>query len=183
MPSLILTLVGPDRPGLVRAMSERVADAGGSWLESRMARLGGQFAGMARIELPEGAAAALRSNLAGIDGMRVELFEAGASGGAMPGAHRVRAIVELVGQDRPGIVRDLTTALADIGANIEELATNVESGSFSGETMFRANATISLQSDTGIEALRTALERLGNEMMVDLHEADAAAAPSGTLLP
>ena len=49
MTDLVLTLIGPDRPGLVEAVAEVVAAHGGNWLESRMARLAGKFAGILRI--------------------------------------------------------------------------------------------------------------------------------------
>ena len=65
MASLILTVVGPDRPGLVRAIAEAVAARGGSWLESRMARLAGQFAGIVLVEAPESAGRSPRTGGAG----------------------------------------------------------------------------------------------------------------------
>ncbi len=46
MADLVLTLIGPDRPGLVEAVAEPIAAHGGNWLESRMAHLAGQFAGI-----------------------------------------------------------------------------------------------------------------------------------------
>ena len=48
-----MTLLGTDRPGLVRVLADLVANHGGNWLDSRMARLAGQFAGIVRIECPE----------------------------------------------------------------------------------------------------------------------------------
>ncbi len=174
MASLILTLVGPDRPGLVRTLSTQVAHAGGSWLESRMARLAGQFAGIVRVDVPHAAIAALHEAAAAWerDGFRVVVRDAEA---APDTAARSIAELELVGQDRPGIVRDLAQVLATHGVNIEELTTNVESASFSGETMFRATARLGIPAPLTIADLRDGLEHLGNEMMVDLRPAPETA--------
>ena len=52
MTDLVLTLIGPDRPGLVESLAKRVTAHGGNWVESRMAHLAGQFAGILRVEVP-----------------------------------------------------------------------------------------------------------------------------------
>jgi glycine cleavage system regulatory protein len=177
MASLTLSVIGPDRPGLVGALSERVAAAGGNWLESRMARLAGRFAGVVLVDVPEDAADRLAHDLAALeaDGLRVTVgrgLEAGASDAAA-GAARHALTLELVGQDHPGIVRDIARALAGRGVNIEELATEVASGSFSGERLFRATARLSAPADLPTEALRDTLEDLANELMVDVELEEA----------
>jgi glycine cleavage system regulatory protein len=175
MGSFIVTLVGPDRPGLVSTLAGQVACHGGSWLESRMARLAGQFAGIVRIELPdEAAVATIRFAL---DGLREEGFGVLLQEAATPPttvAGDLHATLSLIGQDRPGIVRDLTRILAAHRVNIEELTTNVESASFSGEEMFRAAARLRIPAPLGLAQIRTALEGLGNEFMVDVQAGAAA---------
>jgi glycine cleavage system regulatory protein len=166
MASLILTVVGPDRPGLVRALSEAVAARGGSWLESRMARLAGQFAGIVLVEAPESLAADLRALES--QGLRI-VVHSGAAGAVA--AAEPRLALEVVGNDRPGIVRDIAQILAGSGVNIEELTTGVASGSFSGETLFRVTALVRAPSAAAVEAVRAGLETLGNELMVDIHPA------------
>lgn len=168
MASLILTVIGPDRPGLVRALSETVAAIGGSWLESRMARLGGQFAGIVLVEAPE----ALRDDLRALEsqGLRIAV-QSGEAGPAAEAAAEPRLALEVVGNDRPGIVRDIARILAESGVNIEELTTGVASGSFSGETLFRVTALVSAPDEAAMDAARAGLERLGNELMVDIQPA------------
>lgn len=163
MASLILTVIGPDRPGLVRALSEAVAAHGGSWLESRMARLGGQFAGIVLIDAPVSVIADLQA-LAG-QGLRIAV-ESGES--VPPAATQPVMALAVVGNDRPGIVRDIARIIAESGVNIEELTTNVESGSFSGEPLFRVTASLRAPDGTAIETMRAGLEKLGNELMVDI---------------
>lgn len=162
MASLILTVIGPDRPGLVRALSAAVAARGGSWLESRMARLAGQFAGIVLVDAPAGLLDDLRTLES--QGLRIITQDVGPIPEPASGQ---RMTLEVVGNDRPGIVRDVTQVLAECGLNIEELATDVSSGSFSGGTLFRAQAVLRAPSEAAIEAARTGLEELGNELMVE----------------
>ncbi len=167
MASLILTVVGPDRPGLVRALSEAVAASGGSWLESRMARLAGQFAGIVLVEAPESLLADLRA----LESQGLRIVAQGGGAATAVTAMEPRLTLEVVGNDRPGIVRDVTRVLADSGVNIEELTTGVASGSFSGEALFRATALLRAPHAAAVDAIRAGLERLGNELMVDIQPA------------
>jgi glycine cleavage system regulatory protein len=165
MASLILTVVGPDRPGLVRALSEAVAARGGSWLESRMARLAGQFAGIVLVEAPE----SLLDDLRALEsqGLRIGV-QGGVAGTVLAAAAEPALALEVVGNDRPGIVRDIAQIMAENGVNIEELTTGVVSASFSGEPLFRVTAKVRAPSEAAVDAVRAGLERLGNELMVDI---------------
>jgi glycine cleavage system regulatory protein len=164
MASLILTVIGPDRPGLVRALAEAVATQGGSWLESRMARLAGQFAGIVLVEAPDALVDSLRPLES--EGLRITVQPATSCHGIAAGTPRLA--LEVVGNDRPGIVRDISQVLAANGVNIEELTTGVVSGSFSGETLFRVMASLRAPNMAAMDAVRAGLELLGNELMVDI---------------
>jgi glycine cleavage system regulatory protein len=166
--TLVLTVIGPDRPGLVDALSTTVAAHGANWLESRMAHLGGHFAGLLRVSVPEAHSAALRRALRDLEGagLRV-LVEAGDTTASDP-SDRVLAL-ELVGLDRPGIIREVSRALAQRGVNVEELDTCCESAPMSGETLFRARARLRAPAGTPVEELRTTLEKIAGELMVDLN--------------
>lgn len=163
---LVLTVIGPDRPGLIRAIAEEITAAGGNWLESRMASLAGQFAGIVLASVPRANADELVARLEALrtQGLRLTI-ERGAQQPALPdrGMH-----LDLVGHDRPGIVRDITRVLADRGVSVDELETEAESGSFSGESLFRARARLRLPPALTVDALRDALESLANELMVDI---------------
>jgi glycine cleavage system regulatory protein len=175
MASLILTVIGPDRPGLVRALAQSVAAHGGSWLESRMARLGGQFAGIVRVDAPESLQDELRALES--EGLRIVVQTGEATEISAAGQAGERLALEVVGNDRPGIVRDVARVLAEHGVNIEELTTGVVSGSFSGETLFRATALVRAPDAASVAAIRAGLEFLGNEMMVDIHPAGDDTSP------
>jgi len=162
MALMILNIIGPDRPGLVRALSEALAARGGNWLESRMARLAGQFAGIVMVEAPD----AFTADLAALEAAGLRITVTVAHGEAA--AHGPRLLLEVVGNDRPGIVQAVTQVLAARGVNIEEMTTNVTNGAFSGGSLFRANIVVRAPSDLVADGLGAGLEGLGEDMMVDV---------------
>lgn len=168
---LVLTVIGRDRPGLVNAVSEIVASGGGNWLDTRMANLAGQFAGMLLVAIEPAKAEALTASLKALEAQGLHVTVAHSDGSPHAAGRSLR--LELVGLDRPGIVRDVSRILAEHRVNILELETGQESASFSGDAMFKARAL--LQPPDGLELadLKTALEGLANELMVDLHLQDA----------
>ena len=162
---LILSAQGSDRPGLTRALAEAVAGAGGNWLESHLSRLGGRYVGSVLVELDSGALAAFEAAVRGVDaaGLSVSLLPAGEE----PAASGETLRLELVGTDRPGIVREVTTVLADLGVNIEDFVTSTDNGAWSGERLFRAAARLALPPGVASGDVRAALEALSGEIMVD----------------
>ena len=167
MDSLVVTVVGPDRPGLVSLLSERGRTHGASWEESRMARLAGQFAGIVHFAVPPENAAALTIALQELGALGLRVVVAPGIGATLPGAGRVLQL-ELVGQDRPGIVRDISRALAELGVSIQELTTELSSGAMSGEHMFNAEALLHVPAGVSTAELSAVLEDLANELMVDV---------------
>lgn len=169
---LVLTFVGDDRPGLVSEISQAVAAHGGTWLESRSARLAGKFAGILLVQIPDESVIPLESALAKLapSGLRISI-ERGAAAESERAARTVK--LDLVGNERPGIVRDVTQALTQLGVNIEEFASGLEGEPFTGIKMFHATARLSVPEGLKLEHLRKALERLAAEIMVDLSVAES----------
>ena len=165
--SLVLTFIGHDRPGLVEAISRTVAASGGSWRDSRLAHLAGEFAGIVLVDVADAKVAALSADLQGLEatGVRVTVARSDAAGTAP----RHRAVkLALVGHDRPGIVRDVTQVLTRLGVNIEEFTSGIESAAFTGDEMFRAAALLRVPDAITCGDVRDALEGLAGEIMVDI---------------
>ena len=167
MADLVLTLIGPDRPGLVEAVAEVVATHRGNWLESRMAHLAGKFAGILRVEVASDKVPALLAALAELDSRGLKVVGEPSSQASMDTAGRTLDL-ELVGLDRPGIVREISQLLASSGANVEELSTDRTSAPMSGEMLFLAKARVRLPSSADLGTLRAALERLASDLMIEL---------------
>jgi len=163
---LILTVVGSDRPGLTRAIADAVFAAGGNWLESHLSRLGGKYVGSVLVELPEERIDELAAAARAIDaaGLKVELVPA-ATETAQAQGHTLG--IEIVGQDRPGIVREVTTVLAGLNVNIEDFTTAIEGSAWSGAPLFRAQAKLLVPAALSTDEVREALERISAEIMVD----------------
>jgi glycine cleavage system regulatory protein len=173
MPSpLVLTFLGRDRPGLVNAISEKIADHGGTWLESRLAHLAGEFAGIVLVGAPEKNIAELTAALGDLEagGLQVTVKR---SESAPAETNTTSLDLALFGNERPGIVRDVTQALTALGVNIEEFSSSLESAPFTGLEMFRANARLRVPSGVSSADVQKTLERLAAEIMVDLSVSDA----------
>ena len=165
--TLVMTVIGADRPGLVESVASIVAAHGGNWLESRMSRLGGQFAGILRVQVPSDREAALTAALQelGVKGLAVVIHSDKASA---TGAKAELRALEIVGQDRPGIVQQITRALAQHGVNVEELETECVSAAMSGETLFKAKAKVLVPASVNIAALKAELEKIAADLIVEV---------------
>ncbi|MEX1017071.1 MAG: ACT domain-containing protein [Phycisphaeraceae bacterium] len=164
--SFVLTVVGPDRPGLVESLSETIAVHQGNWVESRMATVAGQFAGLVWLSVPSEQAQALEAALHDLEsrGLRV-VVRSGEP--ATPEPARVMRL-ELVGHDRPGIVRDLARALSQRGINVEELTSESYSAPMSGEPLFKARLELGIPPEADMSELHKALEALSEQLCLDL---------------
>jgi glycine cleavage system regulatory protein len=166
-----MTVIGPDRPGLVESVADLVASHGGNWLESRMSRLGGQFAGILRVEVPTEKEQALVENLKTLNSRGLTVVVHSDERKAEPPPGRVRTL-EIVGQDRPGIVRQISHALASYGVNVEELHTECASAAMSGETLFKARVKLRVPDSADVEQIRQKLERIASDLIVDVSFAE-----------
>ena len=164
---LVLTILGTDRPGLVESVANIVAHHGGNWLESRMCRLGGEFAGILRIQMEAAQEQQLQRDLAALQAQGLTVSVASARSKAEPTTGRP-AILELVGQDRPGIVREVSRALARKGINVEELSTECSSAPMSGENLFKAQAKLRIPDSCPLPELRKELEHIAGNLLVDI---------------
>jgi len=178
-------LIGPDRPGLVEEVAAVVASHGGNWLESRMAHLAGKFAGILRVEISLDKADSLLAALTALEGRGLKVV--GEPSGGSPSSIEAAVAaslgrtldLELVGLDRPGIVREISQLLANSGANVEELSTDRTSAPMSGEMLFVAKARVRLPNDSDLANLRAALERLANDLMVEIRLIETALEAKG----
>ncbi len=172
MIDLVLTLIGPDHPGIVDSVSEVVVANGGNWLESRMANLAGKFAGVLRVEVPEAQAAALEAALGRLEATGLKVVVERTEADRAP---RPRTLeIELVGLDRAGLVHEISTLLAAQHVNVEELATDRPLAAHSGDRMFQAQIRVNVPDTTDLTELRQGLERLAADLMVEIRLLDAA---------
>ena len=162
--SLVLTVIGDDRPGLVGQLSAAISNHGGNWLESSMSHLAGKFAGIVCVAIDDSHLDALKSELASLQGLRIT---AEVSESAEAPASR-RLTLALVGHDRIGIVREVSQVLARHAVNVEELSTHTASAPMSAEILFHATAELTASPTLDARALIRDLEQISNDLMVDI---------------
>ncbi|CDF81876.1 glycine cleavage system protein R [Pseudomonas sp. QL9] len=167
MNHLVLTVIAADQPGLVERVAQCIAAHGGNWLESRMSRMAGQFAGILRVAVPAEGYDELVEGLQELadHGIRVMLADSGID----PACNWKPIHLDLVGNDRPGIVRDITRLLAEHGVNLERLHTEVLPAPMSGEPLFHADALLAVPLTLSLDLLQSRLEELADDLMVELN--------------
>ena len=166
---LVMTVIAPDRTGLVESIARAVAENGGNWLESRLCRLGGEFAGILRVEIPAGKKSELLAALKKISGLNVTVRD---DERKIASANARQTKLEIVGHDRPGIVRDISAALARANVNVEEFSSEIISAPMSGEDLFKAIARLQLPENCNLAALKTDLEKIAADLLVDVSFAE-----------
>jgi len=166
MTTLILSVVGSDRPGLTQALAKAVLSAGGNWLESHLSQLGGLYVGSVLVELDADRVEALRAAVAAVDAQGLEVRIAPAVEVAGPAGEALE--LSLVGQDRPGIVHQVTGVLSDLGANIEAFGTRLSIEPHQGGPLFHLDARLRLPPGLTAAAVQDALEAISGEIMVDI---------------
>ncbi len=168
MANLILSVVGSDRPGLTEALAAAVFSAGGNWLESHLSRLGGLYVGSVLVGLDEGRVDALRAAVSAVDAQGLEVRIAPAVEDVAAAAEGEVVAFSLVGQDRPGIVHQVTGVVSNLGANIEAFETRLSVEPHSGAPLFHMDARLRLPPTLKADAVQAALEAISAEIMVDV---------------
>ncbi|MGV6809170.1 MAG: glycine cleavage system protein R [bacterium] len=164
--TVILTLLGQDRSGLVERLADVLKAHHANWQESRMIHLGGQFAGLLQIRLPSTQLSALKTALAKLEQAGLRILIESDENDHTP---RYDVWLEVLGQDRTGIVYDISQQLANLHVNIEQMFTEQRSASMSGETLFYAKLHLSLPANMSADQVQTALESLSDQLMIDFY--------------
>lgn len=166
---LVLTISGKDRSGLVEKLAEVIAANGGNWEHCRMAHLAGRFVGLLEVTVSGAQQQDLESALRTISDLDV-MIAAGATPSEVEPLRQFD--LEIVGGDHPGIVRDVFSALALAGVNVEELSTRAYSAPDFGGNLFEAKARLACSSDVDRDAIREQLETIAQDVMVDINLLD-----------
>jgi glycine cleavage system regulatory protein len=166
MATFVLTVLGDDRPGLVSAISAPISEHGASWERSQLAHLAGKFAGIVVVSVADERYEALLADLAALDAQGLQIaFE---RSDAVSPREAQGLVLELLGNDRPGIVAEISSALAEHDVSIEELITDVHEAPHAGGMLFEARAVLDAPSGADLDGLRSVLEGLADELMVDI---------------
>lgn len=168
---LVMTIIGDDRPGLVDQLAKVIVDNEGNWLESQLAHLANKFTGIVTVQVPEEKANTLQAAAKSIEGLSVHVEVAADSTMATlpPGTPLV---LDVIGQDRLGIVRKIAHCLAECGVNVEKLHSACESAPMSGEQLFRAHIQARVPEGANEDAIHREIEEIASDLMVDIRFSD-----------
>lgn len=164
MKPLIFTLLGKDKPGLIDSLAKQVYELGGNWLASSFAHMAGNFTGFVQIELPGDNHEALIEAFSNHPDLQIHLV----SGNDGEGAQTQSVMIEVMGNDKPGIVQELTSVLNQFNLNIVKFESSCGSAPNWGSALFKAQATVDVPADFDLSTLREALEEIANDLIVDI---------------
>lgn len=177
MATFTLTCVGDDRPGLVSALSAPISAHHASWERSQMARLAGKFAGVLLLEVADDRADALVTDLTALSDIGLHVIVERTD--EPPERASVRLGLELIGADHPGIVAEISAALAASRIGFEELHTDVREAPMAGGMLFEAHAVLEAPPDIDTDDLRSSLEAIADALMVDIKLSDVVETEAG----
>lgn len=166
MKKLVITFISDDRPGLVEKLSQMVQQRDGNWLESKMAQLSGKFTGIVEISLPDEQVSLLTEELKALSSEGISLL-AEAVASEPPQAQLNSGEVSILGLDRPGIVKEISTALATLNINVEEFHSLVEAAPMTGQPLFKAEAAIGIPSDVNLHSLQEKLDVISQRLDIE----------------
>ena len=165
---LVLTVIADDKPGLVETLAEVIADHKGSWLESSMSQLAGKFAGILRVSVATNRAQNLIDALSSLPA-DLKLLVEQAEAEELPDKPTTVDLL-LMGNERPGIIREISHALAMLSVNVKQLSTHCDPAPMSGDVLFRARAVLQVPTGMLVEDLQEVLERLADDLIVELKD-------------
>lgn len=164
MKPVIFTIIGNDKPGLVDAVAKKVYEYGGNWQGSSFAHMAGQFAGFVEALVPADKHQALIDALNSIDGLQVH--SQSVSDSTQTDADELT--IEVMGNDRPGIVQQITNVLNRFSLNIINFNSTCESAPNWGSEMFKARIRVALPAEVDQDDVKDALEAVANDLVVDI---------------
>jgi glycine cleavage system regulatory protein len=166
MTTLILTVAGADRPGLVAAVADAVDAHGGNWENSRLAELAGTFAGVIEVSVAPDRADELQSALRALTGLLTVTIHTGSD--AAPRTPVDTLSLSVLGNDRAGIVHEISAVLNAHELSITSMTTETRDAAMAGGRLFESTVTATLPASADLDALRHDLEKLATEIQVDI---------------
>jgi glycine cleavage system transcriptional repressor len=167
--TVVFTLTGPDRVGIVEEVSEILVGLSCNVETSRMARLGGEFAILMAVSVP----AEKHVDLEGaFQPLVAQGYRVCASGGSVPSGldapHAATYRIVVTGADHEGIVHEIARGLSGAGINIESMETGTVNSSITGTPLFTMSALVAVPADIADSPWIETLEEAGNQAGVDI---------------
>jgi glycine cleavage system regulatory protein len=163
---LVLTAIGEDKPGLVESLAQVIADNSGNWLESSMSQLAGKFAGILRVSVSDNDADQLIGALDSISDQLKLVIERVDTDKLAESQQTIE--LNLVGNDRAGIIREISQVLANLSINVEQLTTECSPAPMSSDVLFKAKAILKVPANLEQDVLQQEIEQLADDLIVEI---------------
>ena len=163
---IVLTVIAYDKPGLVGSLSQIIASNSGNWLESSMSQLAGKFVGILRVSVDDDRVEKLIEELNGLSSEIKLIIEKTVDESAGQQSQMVE--LSLVGNDRAGIIKEISAAVSELGINMERLNTECVPAPMSSDALFKAKATLEVPENVALEQLQNKLEQLADDLIVEI---------------
>ena len=164
--SIVFTFLGDDKPGLVEQLATTVNSAGGNWLESNLSHMAGKFAGIVRVSVETEKASDLETLLLKHNSTTLTVTVDNCEPAIKESVHHGK--LSVIGNDRCGIVQEVTKALASHGINIQELQSRVSSAPMTGSRLFEAEICFQVSAQTKADAVTTELDDIADKLDIDI---------------
>ena len=161
---VILSIIGPDKPGIVSDISEIIKKYSGNIEKSRMIRLGDFFTIMMLININAKNTENLQSEFNNYSNYQISIHK---SKNKIDTSDECFHTVHLNGIDNEGIVYEITNQLSELDINIEELKTNVSNAPMSGLTLFSLTAKIN-HPKLNYKILKMKMDELATKLDVNI---------------
>jgi len=164
--SIVFTFLGNDKPGLVEQLATTVNSVGGNWLESNLSHMAGKFAGIVRVSIETEKANDLKTLLLKHNSTTLTVTVDNCEPAIEMPVHHGK--LSIIGNDRCGIVQEVTKALASHGINIQELQSRVSSAPMTGSPLFEAEICFQVSAQTKADAVTTELDDIADKLDIDI---------------
>ncbi|MFL0799966.1 MAG: cellulose-binding protein [Agarilytica sp.] len=165
---ILVSVISDDKPGVVEAIAETISNEGGNWLESRLSQLSGKFAGVIRLSIAPEKTQALETKLLELDQKGIWIKCEQVETATKNNTENASAKIHVLGPDRSGIVKELSTALVAQQINLAELETSLSSMPYSGDPLFEASGQLEIPLGTDRSELRDTLDRIADALALDI---------------
>ena len=163
---LVVTVLAEDRPGIVESLAQTVSAHSGNWMESRMNRLAGKFAGILLVEVATQNSSQLQKALGALKKQGISIRIENST--LVHDQHKIALCIDIIANDRPGIVDEIAVLLSSNNVNLKSLETFCASAPMSAGIMFHAQAYMQLPEVLSQDALMRLLESLSDDLMVEV---------------
>jgi glycine cleavage system regulatory protein len=171
MIELVLTIIGRDRAGVVASLADVVRFHNGNWKRSELAEIAGTFAGVVVVEVGDDRVDELLTNLLVLrdQGLHVTAQQVEAPTDT-PHAEEVR--LRLTGDDRPGVVHKISTAISELGISISRLGTVTDLPGKDGGRRFEITAQLTVPVGADLDAVLDSIGSLAVGLGIELDVQD-----------